>query len=88
VNKEERQQLQFQIDHARDECEYLRRYIALTRLLRRAEDDLTTAGYDTTRVTKLRMLRDLWVHEMVKEIQLNELLDDYEVRIERELKML
>ena len=83
--REDKKQLQFQIDHAYQELNYLRRYIALTRLLRRAEDDLTTASYDRTRVKKLRFLRDKLVDEMVEEIQLNEVLDDCEGNIEQEL---
>ena len=87
------QQLQFQVDHAREECEYLRKYIVLTRMLRRAEDALTEhIDYSrsgiltyTTRVVGLRARRDNLIRKMVEEIQLNEVLDDYEGKIEREL---
>ena len=81
----DRLQLEAQVDQAQEECEYLRKYIVLTRMLRRAEDDLTTCGYDASLVDALYAQRDTLIKEMVEEIQLNEVLDDYEGKIERAL---
>lgn len=95
ATQEALQQLQFQVDHAREECNYLRRYIVLTRMLRRAEDDLTAAVdytskgalvYTTAQITHLRALRHRLVIKMIYKLQLNEVLDDYESKIEQELQ--
>ena len=88
------QQLQFQIAHRNQELGYLRKYIVLTRLLRRTEDNLTEhVDYSregvliyTTRLNQLRRRLDQLVYEMIYEIQLNEVLDDLEASIIAELK--